>query len=385
MAVQPDGKVVMVGGTFTDFVMARFNADGTIDNAFGTGGNGKVTTHIAGSDPFAQQEATAVALQRDGKIVVAGSATLPNAGNQQAIALVRYNSNGTIDTSFNGDGFILGVLGRAFAVAVDSHDRIVIAGDTPRAGPDFGDFLVARFKPDGSADTTFGQTGSNVTDVGGVTNEAHGLVVLPGDALLVSGFAPIVRSNVNGVDIVSDPLGAAVRYQENGFPDPTFGPDGRVALPGDNVGRGLAVQSDGKVILAGSVNVGTPLVPLNRFAVMRLLANGQIDASFGNGGRVQTSFTDRGDDALAVALQTDGKIVAAGRSSGQTNSNFAVARYDSLGNPDPSFNQDGKLTIDFFGFTDITENIAIQGNGRIVVGGLARDSVDGYGVARVLP
>ena len=184
---------------------------------------------------------------------------------------------------------------------------------------------------------------------------------------------------------MTEPLGAVVRYLENGFPDPAFAPNGRVALPGDNVGRGLAVQSDGKILLAGSVNVGTPLVPLNRFAVMRLLANGTIDDSFGTRGRVQTQFTDRGDDAFGVGVQADDKIVAAGRSSSQLNSNFAIARYESNGAIDTSFDQDGKLTIDFLGSTDIAENVAIQSNGKIVLGGIARDSVDGYGVARVLP
>jgi uncharacterized delta-60 repeat protein len=387
MAVQPDGKVVMVGGTFTDFIMARFKADGTPDTDFGNGG--KVTTHIVGSDPAAQQEANAVALQRDGKIVVAGSATLPRPDGRTAIALVRYNSNGSIDTSFNGNGFVFGptlLFGRAHAVAIDSKDRIVVAGDTPKAGnTDFGDFIVARFKSTGEIDATFGQAGFNVTDVGGVTNEGHGLKVLAGDALLVSGFAPIFISNVNGTNIVSEPLGAVVRYQENGFVDQTFGAAGRVALPGDNVGRGLAVQSDGRIVLAGSIDVAILPATQNRFALMRLLADGRIDDSFGAGGRVQTAFVDRGDDAFGIAIQSDGKIVAAGRTNGQLNSNFAVARYDSKGDLDPSFSGDGKLTIDFFGSTDIAENVAIQSDGKIVLGGLARDSIDGYGVARVLP
>jgi uncharacterized delta-60 repeat protein len=180
-------------------------------------------------------------------------------------------------------------------------------------------------------------------------------------------------------------LGSVVRYLDNGLPDPTFGADGRVALPGDNVGHGLAVQGDGRILLAGSVNVATPTAPVNRFALLRLLANGKIDDSFGNSGRVQTQFTDRSDDAFAVALQSDGKIVAAGRSSSKLNSNFAVARYDSAGNPDASFDQDGKLTVDIFGSTDVAENIVIQGDGKIVLGGLAHDTVDGYGVVRVLP
>jgi uncharacterized delta-60 repeat protein len=118
---------------------------------------------------------------------------------------------------------------------------------------------------------------------------------------------------------------------------------------------------------------------------MRLLANGTIDGSFGNGGRVQTSFTDRGDAALGVALQADGKIVAAGVSNSQGNADFAVARYDRDGNLDTSFSQDGKLTVDFFLLPDIVENVVIQSNGKIVLGGVVTDGFEGYGVARVLP
>ena len=118
---------------------------------------------------------------------------------------------------------------------------------------------------------------------------------------------------------------------------------------------------------------------------MRLLATGTIDGSFGAGGRVQTSLTDRGDKAIAVALQADGKIVAAGAANTQGNSNFGVARYLANGDLDASFDQDGKLTFDFFSSTDFVENIVIQSNGRILLGGLARDGIDGYAVARVLP
>jgi uncharacterized delta-60 repeat protein len=128
-----------------------------------------------------------------------------------------------------------------------------------------------------------------------------------------------------------------------------------------------------------------------------MLANGTIDGSFGTDGRVQTAFTERGDEALAVALDANGRIVVAGRSNSQVNSNFAVARYDGgNGGLDTSFSEDGKLTIDFFGFTDIAENVAIQSNGKIVLGGLVTTdvvivpntpppSLKSYGVARVLP
>ena len=375
MAVQSDGKVIMVGGTFTDWIMARFKADGSLDQDFGD--DGKVTTFMSN----AQEESLAVTIQRDGKIVVAGYTGL-------FIALARFKGDGTPDNTFDGDGKVISnVAGRAFAVAIDSNDRIVVAGDAPRSsGADFSDFIVARFSPNGSIDPTFGGgDGFTVTDIGGVSNEAHGLEVLADNSILVSGFAPLVVSQSGSQPTQSAPFGAVVRYQANGVPDPAFGVGGIVALPGDNVGRGMAVQSDGRIVLAGSIDLAVFPATNKQFALLRLLANGALDGSFGTGGRVQTSFTDRGDAALGVALQSDGRIVAAGVSSSQLNSNFAVARYESDGDLDTTFNVDGKLTIDFFGSTDIAENVAIQANGKIVLGGLARNFVDGYAVARVIP
>src|SRR6185295_13416319 len=129
MAIQADGKIVMVGGKFIDFVLARFNADGTLDTSFGD--EGKLATDLAGG--FAQERARAVAIQADGKIVVAGEATVPS--GDLAVALVRYNPDGTLDTTFGSGGKVFGpaVIGRAFDVAVLADGRIVVAGDAPVA------------------------------------------------------------------------------------------------------------------------------------------------------------------------------------------------------------------------------------------------------------
>ena len=115
---------------------------------------------------------------------------------------------------------------------------------------------------------------------------------------------------------------------------------------------------------------------------MRLNANGSPDEAFGT---VSTAISDgERDSAKAVALQSDGKIVVAGQTS-NSNVDFAVVRYNTDGTVDTTFGNEGTLTIDFFGFTDIAESVMVQTDGRIVLGGLARDNVDGYGVARVLP
>jgi uncharacterized delta-60 repeat protein len=152
------------------------------------------------------------------------------------------------------------------------------------------------------------------------------------------------------------------------------------------VGEGLALQGDGKIVLAGKVENADIAATQTLFEVMRLSANGTPDSSFGTAGIVDTAVSTRGDAAFAVALQPDGKIVAAGAGSIQLNPNFAVVRYDTNGVLDSAFGiGTGMLTVDFFGSTDVAESVALQTDGKIIAGGLARDSVDGYGVIRINP
>ena len=164
MALQADGKIVMVGGTFTDFILARFNADGSLDTGFGVGG--KVTTDMGSG--FRSEEAQAVAIQPDGRIVVVGYAaidTAPPAPRPPAtFALARYNTDGSLDTSFGSGGKVSGnVNGLAYAVRVQADGKIVVAGDVPfpsTNGIDFSDFTVARFNANGSLDLAFGTSGT---------------------------------------------------------------------------------------------------------------------------------------------------------------------------------------------------------------------------------
>lgn len=138
-------------------------------------------------------------------------------------------------------------------------------------------------------------------------------------------------------------------------------------------------------MLVGKLNIGSGATASTDFALMRLNADGRPDTTFGAAGTVTTAVSAERDGALAVALQTDGKIVVAGHTS-NINSNFAVARYDSNGTLDTSFgNGRGVLTVDFFRFTDIGENVLVQPDGKIVVSGQAQNSVGGYGLARINP
>jgi uncharacterized delta-60 repeat protein len=386
MALQPDGRIVMAGGTFTAFVLARFDVDGTLDGSFGSAGNGTVTTSIGG-----QQEALGVAVQRDERIVVAGYS------EGDDVTVIRYLPDGQPDETFGTGGVVTGLgVGVANDVAIQPDDRIVIAGRanlSTSQGDDFSDLLVVRLLPDGQPDPDFGVGGQVVTDLGGQDNEAQNVVVLPDDGrILVSGSSRNPGSSGVGIDHHTD----LARYLANGQPDPSFGTGGTLTLDGF-VGADLVVQPDGRILLVGTADTTPPTAPpgsITELSVMRLESDGTPDQTFGDNGNgivnvpVTTLTSPTGatgrDTGSAIALQPDGRIVVAGATAGP-NTNFAVARLLADGAPDTEFTDTGVLTIDFFGSSDLGESVAVTDDGKIVVSGLARDNVDGYGVARLSP
>ena len=152
--------------------------------------------------------------------------------------------------------------------------------------------------------------------------------------------------------------------------DPTFGGDGKVTTdfgPGQNSAEDVAIQSDGKIVVVGTANVGGGL----EFALARYNPNGDLDTSFGNGGKVVTNFSRLVNLALAVAIQSDGKIVAAGFTSDPGERDFALARYNTDGSLDTSFGSGGKVTTDFFGNLDEARDVIVQSDGKIVLVGEA--------------
>jgi uncharacterized delta-60 repeat protein len=387
MALQPDGKIVMVGGTLQDFILARFNADGSVDRTFGPAGDGKVTTDMGSG--FIVEEATAVAVQADGKIVVVGYTAIDNApptpDGPPTFAIARYNIDGSLDTGFGTGGRVSGnVNGRARAVAIQPDGKLVLAGEfsfpTPN-GSDFSDLTVARFNTDGSLDLPFGWSGTGqlTTDIDGLANSGSNIVLQPNGAIVISGKLQCSAPECNHTNVV--------RYNANGTLDASFGSAGKRTLPGVDVAQGLALQAGGKLVLVGSVAVGTGTTASRDFVLMRLNADGSTDTTFGSLGTTITAISSEVDRAQAIALQADGKIVVVGSTS-NINTNFAIARYTSDGTLDPNFgNGFGFLTLDFFRFTDFAESVLVQPDGKILLGGLAQNNLgrNGYGLARFIP
>jgi uncharacterized delta-60 repeat protein len=378
IAVQDDGKLVVAGGAGINlanprFALSRYNADGTLDTTFG--GDGKVTTDFTS----AYDAAWGIGIQSDGKIVASGDAGIGFANSR--FALARYNTDGTLDATFGGDGKVT----TNFTRRVDTGNRLVIQTDgkivvvgAAAADTSNSKFALARYNSDGTLDTTFSGDGKQTTDFTSGFDFGNTLTLQADGRLVAGGVA--VRSASRG-DF------ALARYNTDGSLDSTFSGDGRVIISFTSrwdIALGVDVQTDGKIVAAGIAGSrGTnPRVALARFN-----ADGTLDATFGVGGRVTTDFTSRADVAFDVTLQTDDRAVVVGESGADgSNPKIALARYNIDGSLDTSFSGDGKVTTDFTSQEDFGQALALQADGNIVVAGGAGfgGSNPAFAVARYL-
>lgn len=340
LALQPDGKIIVVGvagdSSFnSDFAVARYNSNGTLDTSFD--GDGKVTDDINGDE----DSANTVALQPDGKIVVAGQAVDGFFGDAD-FAITRYNSNGSIDTGFDVDGLVTQDFDfnfdEATGAVIQPDGRIIVAGTARISGSGFSDddFAVVRLNSNGSLDSSFGSNGTVETDFGPGDDSVTKALLQSDGKLLVVGAA----ENAFG-----DEDFAIARYDANGDLDTSFGLDGRLTTDFGSGNDGVidaVLQTDGKILAVGKATVNGNA----DFGIARYNVNGTLDTNFGNGGKVTTDFGFGGDNAAAVMLQPNGKIIVVGTVSGSSVSQVGIARYISDGRLDSSFGNGGKLISD---------------------------------------
>lgn len=222
-------------------------------------------------------------------------------------------------------------------------------------------FSAVLFAQPGTLDASFGTGGIVTTNINGHFDEAFGIALQPDGKILAAGYAH------NG----SDEDFAVVRYLPNGTPDNSFGTNGHVVVPignGSDEAMAVLVQPDGKIVLAGYAYSGTTN---SDYAVLRLLANGTIDSSFGTNGMVMTDFSYGPDYAFTAALQADGKILVAGAASDAPNGNVGIVRYNTNGTLDNTFNGTGIVSTDMTGDYDMGYSMQVQTDGKIVVAGYA--------------
>jgi uncharacterized delta-60 repeat protein len=381
LGIQSDGKIVVAGSSYNsnssknDFALARYNTDGSLDTGFGT--VGIVTTSIGSIN----DAANALGIQSDGKIVAAGSSYN---GSKYDFALVRYNANGTLDTGFGTGGIVTTSIGSnndyANALGIQSDGRIVVAGRSFNTSSNKYDFALVRYNANGTLDTTFGTGGIVTTSIGSgsIYDYAYALGIQPSDGrIVVAGYS------YNG----SKYNFALVRYNANGTLDTTFGTGGIVTTSigsSDDAAHALGIQSDGKIVVAGS-SYGSKY----NFALVRYNANGTLDTTFGTAGTgiVTTPIGSDWDYAYALGIQpSDGKIVAAGSSNSGSNYDFALVRYNTDGSLDTGFGTGGIVTTPIGSSDDYALALGIQSDGRIVAAGYSYNGSNyDFALVRYLP
>ena len=339
--------------------LAIFAAPGDLDLSFGTNG---FSFNTLGVSMNGGPNGNGTAIQPDGKLLIAGDRFVTIGKPQRRALLARYNSDGTLDTTFGGGGVIFHSNTYTLnSVAVQPDGKIIAGGIGPSTTFSSA-FYIFRYNADGTSDTTFNNSGVNFTAIG--SNAVLKSVLLqPDGKIAAAGFSCLTVSQCfsNGESF------AVVRYNVNGSLDSSFDGDGIVTTNFENslaLASEIILQPDGKIVAAGTVTGA-----VKSFALARYNADGSLDTTFGNGGRVVTSTGNENAFLNSVALQSDGRIVVAGYSRPTSNYDFTVARYTSSGTLDSSFGTNGIVTTDFNSGYDIASKVLIQRNGKIVAVG----------------
>jgi len=414
LALQTNGKVVLAGfasnteGNDRDFALLRYNSDGNLDTTFSTGG--KVRTEFFSEPNKAWQVANAVTIQPDGKIIAAGwtdgTPIYVNGEvvgfNNRIFALARYNTDGTLDKSFDVDGLVTTKLrvdpesneDTISDIALQADGKIVVTGWSYDAVAKGYDFATVRYLSNGALDTSFGAAKSGIvlTAIGESDDGANGIVIQPDGKIVVAGMSCNSQncSTVNGNDDF-----AFARYNPDGSLDVTFNDDGKasfstaILIYNDGASR-VILQPDGRIVAAGGRNKGDDNYRQESdFALVRLNANGQLDSSFGQVGWVKTPIGLDRSGATDLAYRADGKLMVVGAAMYNTvNTSFALAMYNPNGSLDTSFGQAGSGTVTTtFGANPSGANaVMIQPNGYIMVAGSAQSPAYGadFAAARYL-
>lgn len=369
--VQPDGKLVVAGGASGDFMVSRYNGDGSLDDggagdtspgdSFGVGG--KLIIDFGSQN----DQNPSIALQPDGKIVLTGISWRP--GTNWDIALARIESDGVLDASFGSGGLLMTDLGSdEFAVDLDLQPdgKILVTGTSRVNGDD--DFLLVRYNADGGLDASFDSDGWLTLDFGDSYDGAEAVAVQPDGKIVLAGWTypadlgdfALARFNSDG----SLDDGGAL----DATPGDLFGVAGKTTIDlggADDGAYDVAIRPDGKIVAAGySYSNG-----LSDFALVQLNADGGLDTGFHGDGWTTTDFGTSDDWLGGMAIQVDGKIVVAGGSTQGSVTQFALARYDAAGELDSAFDGDGMATFSFGSQYDMAKSVVIQDDGMIVVTG----------------
>ena len=356
VAIQPDGRIVVAGSMHRN---ASIRSDFALARLTTSGsldrtfaGNGRLRTDFGGR----YDDALAVAIQADGKIVAAGSAV---GGVGDGMAIARYNADGSSDTTFSRNGkrvIHVGPANTAYDLALEADGDIVLAGT------DGKDFVLVRLFSDGAVDRSFGRRGIVRTDFNGFADVARAVAIAPDGSIVAGGWAQAESSRTDF---------AVARYDEGGRLVKSFGLGGRVTtdfLSYEDGITDLALDRTGDIVVSGSVGEFPGDADQSTdVGLARYDAHGSLDASFGDEGTVRTDFGSFFDQAEGMALSRDGRIVVASHLYHDGASSAAAARYEADGELDPSFGEGGIADSAAPVSGDDVGGVALQSDGSIVV------------------
>lgn len=346
--MQPDGRVLLAGycsnGSNNDFCAARYNANGSLDTSWN--GTGKVITPIGSNGDTAK----AIALQSDGKVLLAGYCF--NGSNFEFCA-ARYNASGALDTSWNGAGKVITSIdidSYATATTVQPDGKVLLAGYCQNGSN--VDFCAARYNANGTLDSSWNGTGKVITPIGSGADRANAIAVQSDGKVLLAGYC----FNGSNYDF------CVARYNANGTLDTSW-------------------NGTGKVLLAGYCINGSNY----DFCVARYNAGGVLDTSWNGTGKVVTSIGVAGDLASSIHVQTDDKVLLAGYCSNGSNSDFCAARYNADGSLDTTWNGTGLVITPVSSGEDNAYAMAAQPDGKILIAGNCSNGLNSdFCVARLV-
>jgi uncharacterized delta-60 repeat protein len=355
IALRPDGRIVAAIGN----AVAQYLADGTLDTSFGNAGS---VADVLGSTS-AGAEILDLALQPDGRIVAAGTARGTSVSSlAYDFAAARLNADGSRDTTFNGGLPLqvdwIGAPDRATRVLLQPDGRIVLAGTATTvytSSTDDSAFAAVRLNTDGTLDTSFGNSGRAVGEIGQIDFGQAAWLQADG-RMVVAGRTSMTRSD--------DSHFGAVRFLPDGTLDASFGSAGKRFVPELGEATATAQQPDGRFVFAVAQRVAGDF----GFGVVRLNADGSADTGFGTGGLAVRQFGTNVDTPAALALQADGGILLAGLALSTTTSyDFVVTRFGPDGTPDPV----ASYVFDFFAARDGALDLLLQPDGKVLAAGQA--------------
>lgn len=344
VAVQTNGKIILGGqttvGSVGEVALARYDANGALDTSFGSGG--KVTTAIGSNSRI-----RGLAVQPDGKIVAAGGTYV---GSDPELLIARYNSDGSLDTSFGSGGTVVAPItdsGSAVSTLALQPDGKIVVGGLSGNNVSF----IARYNGNGSLDTSFGSGGIVTPAYNGLTSLAlqpDGKIVATGAAY---GYLEVERFNPAGT------------------PDETFGQNATASSSVPGYASAIAVQQDGEIVVAGDGNNSDSL------GLVRFDANGLVDSSFARGDSDPIG-SGAPVDVNALGVQRDGRIVLAGDAGAGSTRKVLVVRFNADGTQDTNFGGSGFVTTPVGSTGNVATALALQPDGKSVVAGYTYNAND---------